>query len=98
MVSFFLLSCFVEISELYANSVGPDLTPHSVASDLGLHCLPMSLLWDTRLIRVNVCGWVHRGPFCGFLMSWFQSFGLIRQIVCDRVCFTDEVPWPDSAS
>ena len=22
--------------------------PHSAASDLGLHCLPMSFLWDTR--------------------------------------------------
>ena len=30
------------------NSVDPDQTPHSAASDLGLHCLPMSLLWDTR--------------------------------------------------
>ena len=26
-----------------ANSVDPDQTPHSVASDLGLHCLPMSI-------------------------------------------------------
>ena len=27
----------------------PDQTPRSAASDLGLHCLPMSLLWDARL-------------------------------------------------
>ena len=27
--------------------------PYSAASDLGLHCLPMSLLWDTRLKWVN---------------------------------------------
>ena len=26
----------------------------SVASDLGLHCLPMSQKWDARLIWVNV--------------------------------------------
>ena len=38
-----------EISELNANSVDPDQTPHSAASDLGLHGLPMSLLWDARL-------------------------------------------------
>ena len=25
--------------ELFANSGHPDLTPHSAASDLGLHCL-----------------------------------------------------------
>ena len=36
-----------------ANSVGPDQTPRSAASDLGLHCLPMSLLWDGRHKRVN---------------------------------------------
>ena len=27
--------------------------PCSAASDLGLHCLPMSLLWDARLKWVN---------------------------------------------
>ena len=44
-----LLSCYVEISELHVNSVGPDQTPSSAASDLGLLYLPMSLLWDARL-------------------------------------------------
>ena len=29
-------------------SVDPAQTPRSAASDLGLHCLPMSLLWDAR--------------------------------------------------
>ena len=28
--------------------------PHSAASDLGLHCLAMSLLWDAKLKRVKV--------------------------------------------
>ena len=50
---FLLLSCFVEISELNANSVDPDQAPHSAASDLGLHGLPVSLLWDARLIWVQ---------------------------------------------
>ena len=40
---------FCKISELNANSVDPDQMPHSEASDLGLHCLPISLLWDARL-------------------------------------------------
>ena len=39
----------MEITKLNANSVEPDQTPRSAASDLGLHCLPMSLLRDTRL-------------------------------------------------
>ena len=47
LVSFFfllLLPCFIEIS-VNANSVDPDQTPRSAASDLGLHCLPISILW-----------------------------------------------------
>ena len=50
---FFIIVVFVEISELNANSVDPDQTPHSAASDLDLHCLLMSLLWDARLIWVK---------------------------------------------
>ena len=44
-----LLLWFTEIPVINANGVDPDQTPCSVASDLGLHCLPMSLLWDARL-------------------------------------------------
>ena len=40
---------FIEISELDANNEDPDQTPRSAASDQGLHCLQMSLLWDARL-------------------------------------------------
>ena len=39
---------------LCANSGDPDQTPHSAASDLGLHCLHMSHKKDVRLIWVNV--------------------------------------------
>ena len=34
---------------LFANSGDPDQTPHSAASDLGLHCLPSTLLQVFRL-------------------------------------------------
>ena len=37
----------MEISRFHANNVDPDQTPHSAASDLGLHCLPVPLFWDT---------------------------------------------------
>ena len=30
--------------ELFVNSGDPDQTPHSAASDLGLHCLPITIL------------------------------------------------------
>ena len=41
-----LFCCFYSIfglKILLANNVDPDQTPHIVASDLGLHCLPMTL-------------------------------------------------------
>ena len=44
---FLLLPCFFEIPVFNANRVDPDQMPHSAATDLGLHCLPKSLLWDT---------------------------------------------------
>ena len=48
LVTFYYYNTFLEISELNANSEDPYQTPLSVASDLGLHCLPMSLIWDAR--------------------------------------------------
>ena len=39
---------------LQANSGDPDQTPHSAASGMGLHCLPMSHKKDARLIHVLV--------------------------------------------
>ena len=54
---------FVEISELNANNADPDKTPCSVASDLGLHCLPMSLLWDARLKWVKFVTVLHKYIF-----------------------------------
>ena len=39
--------------ELLANSEGPDQTPHSAASDLGLHCLPVTGLEVSSLQRAN---------------------------------------------
>ena len=35
--------------ELFANSRDPDQTQHSSAADLGLHCLPNTLLGVSRL-------------------------------------------------
>ena len=40
--------------ELFATSGDPDHMPHSAASDLGLHCLPVTLLGVSRLQWVNI--------------------------------------------
>ena len=62
---FVLLQCFVEIPIFYANSIDPDQTPHSVASDLCLHCLPMSLLLNARHKLVIVVLMKCPGLFSG---------------------------------
>ena len=40
--------------ELFANSGDPDQTPCSAASDLGLHCLLITILGVSRLQWANV--------------------------------------------
>ena len=49
---FFIITRFqvIKIPVFNANSVDPDQTRRSAASDLGLHCLPMSLL---RTVGIN---------------------------------------------
>ena len=42
------------MAKLFTNSEDPDQTPHSAASDLGLHCLPSTLLWVSQLQWVNI--------------------------------------------
>ena len=48
--------------ELFANSGDPDQTLHSVVSDLGLHCLPITLLgvsglqWVKKKLLYKVLG------------------------------------------
>ena len=43
-----LLVFSVWLKILLANNVGPDQMPHDVASDLGLHCLPVTILRISR--------------------------------------------------
>ena len=38
---------------LFANSGDPDQTPHSVASELGLHCLPITLLRQATVAQLD---------------------------------------------
>ena len=38
----------IEIPAFNANNVDSDQTPHYAASDLCLHCLPVSLVCDAR--------------------------------------------------
>ena len=44
------------MDKLFANIEKPDQTPRSAASDLGLHCLPITLLWISRqqLVKLDL--------------------------------------------
>ena len=39
--------------DLFVNSGDPDQTSHSAVSDLGLHCLPVTIFGVSRLQCVN---------------------------------------------
>ena len=56
-------------------SVDPDQTPHSVASDLGLHCLPRSQKRDARLIWEKD----SNSTMLWFLncIAYFEHFGYV---------------------
>ena len=49
----FIITMFIGIPVFNANSVDPDQTPRTAASDLGIHFLPMSHLWDARFKWAN---------------------------------------------
>ena len=49
----------MEHSVIKANSAHPDQTPRSVAPDLGLHYLPVPLLWDTRYKWIKATPMMH---------------------------------------
>ena len=63
------------MANLFANSEDPDQTPHSAASDLGLHCLPNTLLRVSWLQWANVIT----------LYIWTLKFSAILIIRCQNV-------------
>ena len=65
------------MSELNANSVDSDQTPRSAASDLSLHCLPLSLLWDARLKGLNLTLLCRNRPVSMLLRYTFYEVQLL---------------------
>ena len=59
------------MAEVLANSGDPDQTPHSAASDLGLHCLPITLLGVSQLQWVNP--FMSNGRFYHTSLGWSIS-------------------------
>ena len=58
-----------KMAKLFANGGDPDQTPRSAASDLGLHCLPITLL------RVSRLHWVK-------LLTFEPEHSLFYKIAC----------------
>ena len=56
--------------ELFANSGDPDQMPYFVASDLGLHCLPITLLRVSSLQWINWNVLFPSKVFSGFLTDF----------------------------
>ena len=54
LVSFYYYHVYSKILVINANNVDPDQTPRPAASDLSLHCLPMSHLWDLGINGLRV--------------------------------------------
>ena len=67
--------------ELLANSGDPDQTPRSSASDLGLHCLPITLLGVSRLQWVNN----HNIQYSGGNMSNNMNVNLRFRTKIERI-------------
>ena len=57
----------MEMPVINANSVNPDQTPRFAASDLVLHCLLMSHLWDARH------KWVKRADIFATLSAFLKQ-------------------------
>ena len=65
------------MAEVFANSEDPDQTPHSAASDLGLHCLPNTLLGVSRLQWVKVLCVKYLALFIAHCLYSLQYIGII---------------------
>ena len=61
LVIFLLLLHFIEIPVVNTNSVDPNQMLHSAASDLGLHCLPIALLEESKLKWIKGNGYTFQG-------------------------------------
>ena len=58
-------------SVVNVNCVDPDQTPRSAASDLGLNCLQMLVLWDARARHKRVKG--NDNTVCSLSAAFLSS-------------------------
>ena len=68
------------MAKLFANSGDPDQMPCSTASDLGLHCLPITLLRVSRLQWVNIVYSIHQSCKRMTIFVGLEFNGLVNTI------------------
>ena len=68
------------MAKLFTNSADPDQTPHSAASDLGLHCLPITLLRVSRLQWVTA--YLNEIFFSKTIAYTFYKLYFVRVTMC----------------
>ena len=69
-----MINIFLEkMANPFANSGDPDQTPRSAASDLGLHCLPSTLVRVSQLQWVSGVVLISSGLDCEFTVYWYLS-------------------------
>ena len=61
--------------KLFANHENPDQTPRSAVSDLGLHCLPITLLGVSLLQWVKITK-VENRKWTGVRSNWKEDAGI----------------------
>ena len=77
------------MAEVFSNSEDTNQMPHSVVSDLGLHCLPITFLGVFRLQWVNeysqcIFSWIkeEKCHYCSFGKSAFS--GAMYLLTCSH--------------
>ena len=73
------------MAELFANNGDPDQTPHSAVSDLGLHCLLITLL------QVSLLQWVNLQELYPTILSVIASRHTAHPLM--QQSFTNGVPY-----
>ena len=74
--------------ELFVNSGDPDQMPHSVVSDLGLHCLPVTCLGVSSLQWVNRDKYIFGSNFYPFRVDTFSERASCpgKQTISNKSC------------
>ena len=77
-LSWIMKSIFEGYGAFNANSVDPDETPQNTASDLDLHCLSVSLVWDARPANCSATALSACIFYCpeSYRLIWAFSFRL----------------------